>query len=99
VPVPPGIARRFTQLSWRLHLQPTPPGWLDMALSVPILDTTRATEELGWRPQWSASEALLDLLQGLREGAGADTPPLSPETGGPARVEEIATGVGAREKL
>ena len=99
VPFPPGIARRLTSLTWRLHLQPTPPGWLDLALGVPILDTTRAREELGWRPRHTAAEALLDLLAGLREGAGAETPPLSPETGGPARLEEITTGVGEREEL
>jgi UDP-glucose 4-epimerase len=99
VPVPPGVARRLTSLTWRLHLQPTPPGWLDLALGVPILDTARAREELGWQPSRSAADALLDLLAGLREGAGADTPPLAPETGGPARLEEIATGVGETEKL
>ncbi len=99
VPFPSGIARRLTSLTWRLHMQPTPPGWLDLALGVPILDTTRARDELGWRPRHSAAEALLDLLKGLREGAGADTPPLSPETGGPARLEEIKTGVGERQEL
>ncbi len=99
VPLPPGVARRLTSLTWRLHLQPTPPGWLDLALGVPILDATRAHEELGWEPRRSAADALLDLLAGLREGAGADTPPLSPETGGPARLEEIRTGVGETERL
>ncbi len=99
LPFPPGAARRLTQLAWRLHLQPTPPGWLDLALGVPILDTTRARDELGWQPRHTASEALLDLLAGLREGAGLDTPPLAPETSGPARVEEIRTGVGEREEL
>jgi UDP-glucose 4-epimerase len=98
-PFPTGATRRLADLTWRLHLQPTPPGWVDLALGVPILDTTRARVELGWEPRRSAAEALLDLLQGLREGAGLDTPPLSPKTGGPARVEELATGVGEREKL
>jgi UDP-glucose 4-epimerase len=70
---------------------------LDMALNIPIMDTTRAREELGWIPQRSAGDALLDVLKGLREGAGLDTPPLSPKTGGPFRVREFLTGVGARE--
>ena len=96
---PAGGARRLADLTWRLHLQPTPPGWVDLALGVPILDTTRAREELGWRPRYTASEALRDLLAGLREGAGAETPPLAPETTGPARIEELKTGVGEREEL
>ncbi len=96
---PAGAARRLAELTWRLHVQPTPPGWVDLALGVPILDTTRAREELGWRPQHSASDALRDLLTGLREGAGAPTPPLAPATTGPARIDELKTGVGEREEL
>jgi UDP-glucose 4-epimerase len=97
VPVPARVARAGADLSWRLHLQPVSAGWLDMARSVPIMDTTRAREELGWTPQRSADEALLDLLEGLRTGAGLDTPPLSPKTSGPLRIREILTGIGRRE--
>jgi len=63
---------------------------------VPLMDVSRAREELGWEPEWGAGDALLDLLGGLRDSAGVDTPPLSAETGGPARVREAATGVGSR---
>jgi nucleoside-diphosphate-sugar epimerase len=97
VPVPAAIARAATTLTWRLHLQPTPPGWLDLALGVPLLDTTRARDELGWEPRRRADEALLELLAGLREGAGAPTPPLDPATSGPARVRELVGGLGSRE--
>ena len=99
VPVPQRLARGLTTLTWRLHVQPTPPGWFDLAVGVPILDTRRAREELGWTPQHTAGEALLDLLAGLRDEAGMDTPPLSPEKTGPGRAEELQTGVGEREKL
>jgi hypothetical protein len=68
-----------------------------MALSLPIMDTTRARTELGWTPQYSAGDTLLDLLRGLREGAGLDTPPLSPKTSGPLRIRELLTGVGRSE--
>jgi hypothetical protein len=77
-------------------LQPTPPGWLDLALAVPLLDTTRARDELGWTPRKTADGALRELLDGMREGAGDDTPPLSPRTSGPLRVRELVTGVGRR---
>jgi UDP-glucose 4-epimerase len=97
VPLPGRIVRAGVELSWRLRLQPVTPGWLDMARNVPIMDTTRARTELGWRPQHSAGDALTDLLEGVRSGAGLETPPLSPETSGPARIREILTGVGRRE--
>ena len=97
VRVPESVARAATSLSWRLRLQPTPPGWLDLALNVPLLDVTRAREELGWQPRRGADEALLELLEGIREGAGAPTPPLDPATSGPARVREVAGGIGARD--
>jgi UDP-glucose 4-epimerase len=95
VRIPRRAARRLTELTWRLHLQPTPPGWLDLALGVPILDTWRARNELGWRPRYSSSDALRDLLTGLREGAGLETPPLTADT---SRAEELLTGVGETEK-
>jgi nucleoside-diphosphate-sugar epimerase len=94
VPVPATLLRLGADLTWRLRLQPTSPGWVDMALAVPIMDTTRARTELGWTPTRTASDALLELIDGMRERAGDDTPPLSPQTTAPARVREVLTGVG-----
>src|ERR687894_401799 len=76
VPVSSRLARAGVGLSWRFRLQPVPPGWLDLARQVPIMDTTRARTELGWTPRHSADETLLDVLEGLRAGTGLDTPPL-----------------------
>jgi hypothetical protein len=69
---------------------------VDLALGVPIMDTTRARTELGWEAKHSSREALMDLMHGLRDGSGADTPPLAPESSGPLRVREIVTGIGSR---
>jgi UDP-glucose 4-epimerase len=94
VPVPAKLLRAAADITWRLRLQPTSPGWLDMGLAVPVMDTSRARNELGWNPRHSAADALLELLDGMRDGAGVQTPPLAPETSGPARVREVLTGVG-----
>jgi nucleoside-diphosphate-sugar epimerase len=96
VKIPPRVLRTLTDLSWRARLQPSPPGWLDMGLAVPVMDTTRARTELGWNPQHSSTETLLELLEGMRRSQGGDTPPLAPNAGGPARVRELLTGVGAK---
>lgn len=96
VPLPAAVLRAAADLTWRARLQPTPPGWVDLALEVPIMDTSRARTELGWTPAHSSGDALLELLDGLRESAGARTPPLDPHAGGRLRERELATGVGAR---
>jgi nucleoside-diphosphate-sugar epimerase len=83
-------------LAFRAHLQPAPPGWVDMGLSVPVMDTSRARSELGWTPRVDALTALRELVEGMREPAGLDTPPLRPRAGGPLRVREVLTGLGRR---
>ena len=60
------------------------------------MDTTRARTELGWEPRRSATDALTELLEGLRDGADFPTPPLACELRRPARMREILTGVGGR---
>ena len=76
LPMPPGAAKAALATSWRLRLQPTPPGWLDMGLSVPLMDTTRAHEVLGWEPRHSSLEAIRDVLAGIADAEGEPTPPL-----------------------
>jgi nucleoside-diphosphate-sugar epimerase len=98
VPVPAPVVRGLAAATWKLRLQPTSPGWLDMALEVPIMDSRRAREELGWIPRYRSTEALSELLDGLRTNDGGPTPPLDPAAGGPFRLRELATGVGARSQ-
>jgi UDP-glucose 4-epimerase len=97
IPVHPGLLRALADLTWRLRLQPTPAGWIDMALGVPIMSAQRARTELGWSPKHSAADALLELLEGIRESAGAPTPRLDPQAGGRFRSREVLSGLGARE--
>jgi nucleoside-diphosphate-sugar epimerase len=76
VPLPPAVARAAMAATWRLRLQPTPPGWLDMGLSVPLMDSSRAREVLGWEPRHSSVDAIRDVLSGIADAEGEPTPPL-----------------------
>jgi UDP-glucose 4-epimerase len=95
VPVPGPLARVGLTAAWRLHLVPAEPALLDLALQLPLLDTTRIRTELGWSPTVSSFDALREVLQGMADGAGAQTPPLAPDslTG---RLQEGTTGIGER---
>jgi UDP-glucose 4-epimerase len=96
VPLPGRVLRAGAAASFKLRLQPSEPGWVDMGLGVPLMDAARARKDLGWEPRVGADDALLELLAGLRAGAGIDTPPLEPGGAGPLRVREFLSGVGAR---
>ncbi len=74
--VPPKALRAGLLAAWHARLAPIGPGWLDLAASVPILDTSRAEQMLGWRPRRTAQEALRELVDGIADGAGTVSPPM-----------------------
>ncbi|MFG1617237.1 NAD-dependent epimerase/dehydratase family protein [Nonomuraea wenchangensis] len=96
VPVPQGLAKAAVAAAWRLRLVPASPGLLDLAIRLPIMNTDRAREVLGWRPRHSSLDAMRELFEGLHDGAGMDTAPLAPDGGPAGRVKELASGMGAR---
>jgi UDP-glucose 4-epimerase len=91
VPVPLSARqlRRLADLSWKARLQPTPPGWVDLAFMSPLMDTSRLTS-LGWTPRHTGQSTLRELLEGLRDRTGGSTAPLVP--GG--RLAQLRSGVG-----
>jgi nucleoside-diphosphate-sugar epimerase len=97
ISIPPRALRAVADAAWHLRLQPTPPGWLDLGMLTPVMDITRAREELGWTPRVGADEAFLELLEGLRHGRDTATPPLDRASSGPLRAREFSTGVGASD--
>jgi UDP-glucose 4-epimerase len=70
--------RRVLSVTWRLRLQHTDPGWLDLCLGSPLIDSSRARRELGWRPEHGSLGTLFELLHGIEDGSGIATPPLAP---------------------
>jgi UDP-glucose 4-epimerase len=97
VRLPAAGLRGAAAISFALRLQPAEPGWIDMALGVPLMSTERARSELGWSPRRSATAAIAELVAGIRDGADDVTPPLASSTSGPARVRELLTGLGKRQ--
>lgn len=96
VALPPWLARAAARATYALRLQPTEPGWLDLALQTPLIDSGRARRELGWAPRHDALATLSELLQGLQSSSDAQTPPLARATSGSFRAHELRTGIGAR---
>ncbi len=95
--VPPSLLRKAAAATFAMRLQPVEPGWLDMALSVPLMSSVRARQVLGWEPRRTATEAIREVMIGMREGADDQTPPLARGTSGPARLRELVTGLGGRQ--
>lgn len=77
VPMPAWLLRSGADLSYRLHLQPVEPGWLDMALQVPLMDTSRARLELGWTESKDGVSCLRELIDGIGRATDFATPPLA----------------------
>ena len=96
VRLPARILRGAAAATFALRLQPSEPGWLDMALAVPMLDSTRARRELGWEPRRTGTDSLAELLQAMRQGSDYPTPPLARQTSGAGRIRELLSGVGGR---
>ena len=96
VKLPSWSVRMATAAAWRLHMAPASPALVDLALSLPVMDTTRARTELGWEPTRDALDAIREMLEGMREGAGMETPPLETDAGGKLREREFTTGVGRK---
>src|SRR5918997_5707777 len=94
VPVPMLPVRVAHQVAHVLRVVPGEPGWTDETLLSPLVDPARARREPGWQPVRSSLDALLETLQGLRDGAGEPTPPLEPHAGGPLRVNQFLSSAG-----
>ncbi len=77
VRMPRRAARSAVAAAWGLRLVPASPQLFDAVLRLPLMDCTRAHNQLGWRPRYTAVEAVEEVLKGMREGAGEETAPLA----------------------
>lgn len=89
VPFPTAVARGIVDLTWRLRLQPTDVGWVDLALGVPLMSTEKARRDLEWRPRIDTRDAVLEAIEGIRTGAGGPSPVLRAVRG---PVDQLVSG-------
>lgn len=76
LPISMGLLHRIVGAAWRLRLQPTDSGWIEMAAGAPVMDTGRARRILGWEPRFSSTEAVTEVLAGMGTGEGVATSPV-----------------------
>jgi UDP-glucose 4-epimerase len=70
--------RAIAAATYRLRLQPTEPGWVDLAFAAPIMDCSRARDLLQWAPAAAAGDVLAELFAGMRDRAGTTSSALRP---------------------
>ena len=63
------VTRRVVLTLSRLGLVAVTPGWYEVATNSPLMDVSRARDELGWTPRWSSTISALELIDGLADGA------------------------------
>ncbi|GAA2181535.1 hypothetical protein GCM10009847_23690 [Leucobacter tardus] len=76
--LPTAWVRSAMTVAYRLRILAADPGWLDLGLSAPLMDTRRARAELDWAPRVTAAAALSELVDAIRSGEGGDSAPLMP---------------------
>lgn len=81
VPVPAFALRTAVQTAFTAHLIPTEPGWVDIGLRAPALDTSRARRLLDWTPRHRGDEVLARFVEALGRGEGGEGPLLRPADG------------------
>jgi UDP-glucose 4-epimerase len=66
LPVPHFMARPILNLAWAAELADAPPAFLDLLRYLCIADGARAKSQLGFAPEYSSKESLLDFIQTQR---------------------------------
>jgi nucleoside-diphosphate-sugar epimerase len=66
IPLPAAPAHLAARAASRLPFLPPSAEWVEAAAHPAIIDTTKAKEQLGWRPRYTGLEALRDTLSSSR---------------------------------
>jgi nucleoside-diphosphate-sugar epimerase len=75
--VNPPLFRFIVTALHAAYVLPVTPGWYDVAMNSPLMDTSRARDMLDWSPTRSSADSARELLDGLA----------LPPTGSPAHQQ------------
>jgi UDP-glucose 4-epimerase len=78
IQVPAFVLRAAVSAAFTAHVIPTEPGWLDMGIGLPALNTERARKLLDWTPVHPGDEVLAEFVAALGRGEGGPGPLLRP---------------------
>lgn len=67
--VNPRVVRTLVSALNGARLVALSPGWYDVAINTPLMNTSKARTELGWAPSRSSTQSALELIDGLAAGA------------------------------
>lgn len=88
VRLPVGLVRAAAAAGWHARVVPAEPALLDLVYAIPLLDVSRARDELGWSPRYSS----LDALAALRDGWSAQPHPITPALADPGATPTGESG-------
>ncbi|MFC7400995.1 NAD-dependent epimerase/dehydratase family protein [Citricoccus sp. GCM10030269] len=60
--LPVQVFKALAAATYAARLQPTDPGWVDMAAVVPIMSTAKIRETVGWKETLTSQQAVRELL-------------------------------------
>ena len=96
VHVPARLVRAAMAGAWHARLQQVDPGWLDLGFASPLLDSSRASRELGWSPSADGVSVFREIVAGMRDSASGDTPVLRPRSVAGAVRDAVRRGPVSR---
>jgi nucleoside-diphosphate-sugar epimerase len=88
--VSPRFARRLVTALHAVRAVAVTPGWYDVAMNSPTMDTFCARRELGWSPNWSSTESAMDLIDGLARGSVGATAAMGATQDGRSGLRRVA---------
>lgn len=99
VDLPPSVIGRAARLAFAARVSRIDAGWLDLAYAVPLLDTTRAREVLGWEPGHGSLDALDETVAGVRAAEATGSPALRRRTVLNQLTDRLADGPITRRRV
>jgi nucleoside-diphosphate-sugar epimerase len=76
--LPPTLVRNVVRALFAVRAVPVSPGWFDLALRSPLIDSGRARRELDWQPRRSSALTANELLTALAGREHGTSPALHP---------------------